>query len=689
MYCDNCGQKLREGAKFCPKCGTRFMDKSEYAAQAKNENSGSENTYSDSFEYKNYAEQTVASKRKKNGKSKAVYYVVAGLFAVAAIFAAVMIFLSMNSGMTPQKAYKKYFKVLQEDRGKVVDFEEKSGSKGVAITDINDSGIPDVLYITDESENGSGGLYLHTLTDNEKDIEVDAENYLTGAISEKDTLFSTGEDKFIYMRSEDELSRRIFSKDDSGNSSTMIETLAKRTVDDESGEYVYMILTDSGYLESVEEKEYNNYIDSICGQNVTIIITSLSEDELNKQFPSVEENISESCDDSIEKLKKKDIAPVGADNTEPKATEDSVYISIEPTEPPEEKDREFVKNHCLVKYDDVVYFVDENGLWMQKIGSDKELLYECKALNLATDGRVIYYGVFNEEVEYQYYSNTIGVRQYDMYRYDLKTGNNEKLFSCIEAGRPLCAIGDILYYTDYSDDFDGNQAGLAQSLRSYNMATGEKNFICRGAHLTACCEGKIFYRELMAAGGGYGVHQIYCYDTVTGETEMISDDNVMGFIAVSGKIYYEIRYYNGKSDTSYRTLICAYDVATGETEKLFETDNTTSIQIYDDKYIIYSKDNQLYQFCLATGEDEEIPKSLTGGVNSYVAWHFEEKTVFSSDYQKGKLSLVDNDSMEVIASTDNFKWQSILTVDDNNRCFYIGADDNHYYLFNIKTYEFD
>ena len=322
MYCDNCGQELREGAKFCPKCGTRFVEKVENMIEPEKDDPKAEGVYIDNYEYDDAADQNADFKRRKNGKSKTMLFVIIGLLVAAGIFAAVMVFLSMNSGMTPQKAYKKYFKVLQEDRGKVVDFEEKSGSKGVAITDINDSGIPDVLYITDESENGSGGLYLHTLTDNEKDIEVDAENYLTGAISEKDTLFSTGEDKFIYMRSEDELSRRIFSKDDSGNSSTMIETLAKRTVDDESGEYVYMILTDSGYLESVDEKEYNKYIDSICGQNVTIIITSLSEEELNKQFPSIEDNISENCDDALSKLKNGDVVSVGVkDNNKSDKTE--------------------------------------------------------------------------------------------------------------------------------------------------------------------------------------------------------------------------------------------------------------------------------------------------------------------------------------------------------------------------------
>ena len=675
MYCDNCGQELREGAKFCPKCGARFSDRNEYTAHMDRE--VQEN---DSDSIQNQTENSV-SKGKDNKKPKWILYLIIAICAVAALFAAVMFFLTMNSGMTPQKAYKKYYKVLENDKSKVVEFEKEKGANGVAITDINNTGIPDVLYITNNSEDGTDKLYLHTLMDNEKDIEIDMDEELSGSIGESNTIFRIREDSAIYLRNEYGLSRITYSIDDSGTRVILTEILAKRTLDEESGEYVYMILTDSEYLESVSEKEYNKYIDDICSQDVTIIITTLSDEELNKVFPTVDDSIADSCDDAIYKLKNNDITLVGADITEPS---DEVASKADQTEAPKEKVGDFVKDDSLVAFDDVLYYVDENGLWKKEHDSDAELLYECSAFNLTTNGQVIYYGVYNETVDYQYYSQTIPTYQYDMYRYDLNNGTNEKLTSFIEAGRPICAVGDIVYYTDYSDDFDGNRAGLSMGLRSYNMSTGEKNYIVDGAHLTAYGNGKIFYRQIMAAGGGFGVHQIYCYDTATGDYEMITDDNAMSFKVVGDKLYYEIRYYEGNSDTSYQTFVRSYDIDTGETDDLFEATEMTQVEDYDDKYIIYKKENTFYRLDIATGGQELLSSEFDG--TPYSAMHFGNQTVFLTDFRSSYLYVMDDESMEIVARSDYFDWQSILAV-YNNTAYYTYSDNNNYYFKSVKIIE--
>ena len=64
MFCDNCGQELREGAKFCPKCGARFSDRNEYTSHMDHE---FQETDSDSIQ--NQTENPV-SKEKDNKKSK-------------------------------------------------------------------------------------------------------------------------------------------------------------------------------------------------------------------------------------------------------------------------------------------------------------------------------------------------------------------------------------------------------------------------------------------------------------------------------------------------------------------------------------------------------------------------------------------------------------------------------------------
>ena len=69
MYCDNCGQELREGAKFCPKCGTRFLEKAENMVEAEKDDPKAESTYIDNYEYDDNLNQNADFKRKKNGKS--------------------------------------------------------------------------------------------------------------------------------------------------------------------------------------------------------------------------------------------------------------------------------------------------------------------------------------------------------------------------------------------------------------------------------------------------------------------------------------------------------------------------------------------------------------------------------------------------------------------------------------------
>ena len=359
----------------------------------------------------------------------------------------------------------------------------------------------------------------------------------------------------------------------------------------------------------------------------------------------------------------------------------------------EEKDWNFVHDHQLVEYDDVVYYVDNEGLWKKESGSDSKLLSEGSATNLATDGRVIYYGVFNEEVPYLYGKQemTINVNQYDMYRYDLKTGKNEKLTSFIEAGRPICSVDDIVYYTDYSDDFDGNAAGLAQGLRSYNMSTGEKKYICDGAHLVDSWNNKIFYRTIMAAGGGYGVHQIHCYDTKTGKSETISEDNVVSFEVISGKLYYIISSFSDFSgdEASNQIWIYAYDISSGKTKKLFEkTARINDIKFYDDKFICYTSEDSLIRFDLANEKEEKIPSDILDGYTPEVVGHYKNETLLASEDDSGRLYLMDDDSMKIIARSESFSWRTVLAINDKI-AFTVDKDDNNYYFYTISLHKLE
>lgn len=348
----------------------------------------------------------------------------------------------------------------------------------------------------------------------------------------------------------------------------------------------------------------------------------------------------------------------------------------------ETKKNEYQMDVHLVKCGGVVYYVDKNGLWKKEPDSDSVLLAEGSAMNLATDGEVIYYGVFSNIIQYNPYGKyTIDVRQYDMYRYDLKTGANEMITKFKEAGQPICAIDDTVYYTDYSDSFDGNMAGLAQGIWSYNLSTGVKRYITGGAQIVRSYGTKIFYREMMAAGAGFGVHQIHCYDVNTGKSEIISEDCVMSFEVISGKLYYMIGDYF-RTDI-HKTKICCYDISTGVTKVLFESDEKTlSVRDFDDKYAILAMDSGYYRFDLTSGEKAMIPSDSFDGLVPDTVWRCQDKTVFFTGKGSKRMYTVKDDSTEVLTDKDSITCMWIVAIVDDT-VFYNQSAENNVYLCDV------
>ena len=422
----------------------------------------------------------------------------------------------------------------------------------------------------------------------------------------------------------------------------------------------------------------------MCAKETTIILTALSDDELQKEFPHMVEDLSEKQDDTIKRLKE-DIVPVGDSSTPDSAAFQAQEVTEEKAE---EKDRDFVHDCRLVEHDGVVYYVDEEGLWKKEANAESELLTAGSALNLSTDGRVIYYGVYNKTVSRTYYSSKIENYQYDMYKYDLSTDANEKLMSFVEAGRPICAVGDTVYYTDFPDDFDGNMAGLAQGICSYNTATGEKKYLCDGANLTASYDGKIFYRQIMPAGGNMGIHQIHCYDTQTESSTIISEDNAMSFKVINGKLYYVIlNDFNVGIQGSSNVKLCCYDIATAETQVLLEnSEKLLGLEDYDDKYVVSYNDNEkvFNRTDISTLEAEQIPLSEFGNAGKFPSV-FRDKTesciVFGTDTTK-QIYTVD-DSGSSVVSHGSLSCQSVIAF-KNQTIFYTDPGDNNYYTGHIR-----
>lgn len=351
----------------------------------------------------------------------------------------------------------------------------------------------------------------------------------------------------------------------------------------------------------------------------------------------------------------------------------------------------FVSDKYLVEIDNEIYGVDTHGLWVNDAGFHKEYLTDHSATNIATDGQTIYYGVYNKTVDYYPFSSSSPVKsyQYDMYSYDLNTGKDQKVMSFVECGRPICANGDIIYYTDFPDDFDGNQVERAHGICSYNISTGEKKYIADGAHIVQSYDGKIFYRDIMAAMGNSQTHQIYCFDTATGKTEKISDGSVMGFKVVSGKLYYDIyseSYQN--NNVTGNIKVYSYDITSGKTDKLYEkTGGSINVKDYDDKYLVYSErriDGEGFiQVNLTTGSEKAIPPSAFDGDVPSQAMRDNNRTIFYTDYSGGRVYMLDDNDTDMDSTISSYTWQTLLDVKGETE-FAVTKDSENYYFYYIS-----
>ena len=346
---------------------------------------------------------------------------------------------------------------------------------------------------------------------------------------------------------------------------------------------------------------------------------------------------------------------------------------------------DFVSNKYLVEYDDVIYGVDKEGLWKNEGGYVKVPLVNCSATNLATDGQVIYYGVLADSSK-----ASMGMYRYDMYEYDLATGTNEKILSFNECGKPICAYGDLIYYTDHTKEVANNvmlQVGRAHGLWSYNKATGERKYITDGAEIVKAYKGKIYFRDLMATITPVSLdfHQLNCYDTATGNIETISDGGVMSFEIMSDKVYYNTLK---EGTDGLHAKVFSYDIESRETETLFEkTDRSIEVEAYDDKYIIYStgrlESTVFYRYDVSSGTEDRITADDFSGNVPREVIRDKDRTVFYTDYTGGRVYTMDDGGTEIESSTGSYGWQKLLAL-KNDTEFAVTNDSKNYYEYYIS-----
>lgn len=279
MFCDNCGNKLRDGAKFCPKCGSDvFVSVDEIRERQRATSDFSEIDKSkpihermEDIDEPDY-ENGVDDKTEKPKKSKKKLIITISVILCCAIIGGIIAFFATRP-ITLDKAYDEYIEVLKNENEEA----EKNIDK-VVLYDVNNSGIPDLIF----PYNGYTGLFY------DRSVVV-GELYKSGinrgnACSRHTTFFKSDVDNKLYF-----FSFRVYQNDyvcadfyclNEEDKGSISYTLKYDPIDVEA---VYS-KSDSDDFRIIEyddedrqeNKKYKNFIKKMQNGKITIIYTNAS-----------------------------------------------------------------------------------------------------------------------------------------------------------------------------------------------------------------------------------------------------------------------------------------------------------------------------------------------------------------------------------------------------------------------------
>ncbi len=348
----------------------------------------------------------------------------------------------------------------------------------------------------------------------------------------------------------------------------------------------------------------------------------------------------------------------------------------------------FESDKYLVEVDGVIYYVDKSGLWRNTGSSKSELLHKCKATNIASDGKVIYYSVYNKEstAYCEEYGRDTAWHQYDLYCYDLEAKTNKKLTSFVECGRAVCAYNSKLYYTDFPADFTGYRTGKAQSLYSYDLKTGAKEFVANGANIVMSYDNRIFYRDIDPVRGDSAVN---CYNMESGKTQQITDDTVCDFRIYNDKLYYLSAA--GADSQKTKVKFFEYNLADKSSKELFSTTagDMVTMDYFGDNYLYYndvSDSGGSYRVNLKTKKSDRIKGADVIGKTGDTAICCVYAEGSYTDVMLGELK--DTKSDVTLYSKVYKDFGTFLAI-KNNRLYVCDRNSGDFYFYDIEMLNFD
>lgn len=197
MYCDHCGNQLRDGAKFCNKCGAS-IDVNAIQQESRiptnetiqNDNISSSAAYQETVDNHPNADDQTKSKKKK------LIPVIASVSLILVV--CIVLLLILNVFGDNNALYKAYIKELNEHYNEIAYAEMYDEQKYVSLCDVYGDSKPELIYWTSQDNSYKTKQNMHIVTyengDTKKLFELDSEHFIRFF-----TLFHTENDDTLYM----------------------------------------------------------------------------------------------------------------------------------------------------------------------------------------------------------------------------------------------------------------------------------------------------------------------------------------------------------------------------------------------------------------------------------------------------------------------------------------------------------
>lgn len=307
MFCDNCGNKLREGAKFCPKCGSSVFantDGTREQQQLTPDISGIDESKPIHERIKDIDkpvftnDDDTKTEKPKKGKKKLIITI--SVVLCCALIGGIIAFFATRP-ITLDKAYDEYIEELKnENEGAKKDIDN------VVLYDVNNSGIPDLIYSKDN--------YIRLFYD--RNVAVGQLYKDNSQSSRHTTIFKSNVDNNLYFFSFEAYSNDYLICDffciDEKDKNSLSYTLNYKPI----GFHVSYSKADSDIFhiteyddeDRQENKKYKNFIKKMQSGKITIIYTNATKEYNELILGRIDETLpSMKYKQAIEALEKRKI----------------------------------------------------------------------------------------------------------------------------------------------------------------------------------------------------------------------------------------------------------------------------------------------------------------------------------------------------------------------------------------------